>query len=124
MTSEDRELVEWLATKVMGWQDGRRYVGTAGGYIPIWVNMDGVCQCTVDAWDPLQPGMQIWQLWNEFQRTAEQSIKLEQMLLPRWGVSSRPLFTGADFGPLKVYDSGPRALCEAIAAATGYVRKV
>jgi hypothetical protein len=109
-TNRDRSLVEHLKLKVMGWhRDGAAWWTREGGLVlrGIW-----------DTWNPLEPSAATWMVWE---RAREMGIDLYLHAPPRqpWEAFQEAVLDVPDMG--RTADSGPRAICEAIGKATGFV---
>jgi hypothetical protein len=103
MPSDDRSLKGHLATKVMGCH---RPQGCNW-----WYNADGMAVFH-DQWQPLDSWADAGMVWE---KARGMGIRLELHGRPEstWYCSWKPTYCVTE-------DSGPRAICEAIARATGF----
>lgn len=111
-TDRDKSLVEWLATRIMGWH--REAPGSPCPMSEHWFEFeDGEeCLAAYPEWNPLIPGAATWEVWEKA-REMGHIVRLHGFLDEWVAVCS-------DAGVTVYSDSGPRAICEAVALLTGW----
>jgi hypothetical protein len=108
-TERDKSLVEWLAAKVMGWERSR---GEGRYAIERWYAKDGAWFPL--SWNPLDSWADAGMLITTLQETASIDSKAYYLL----HTIGRSLLLKD--GNLMMMHLMPRAICEAIARATGW----
>jgi hypothetical protein len=115
-SDRDRSLVKWLAENVMGW-----HAGIYNG-VQVWGDKYGEQRAyalyhnrTVEAWNPLTSWADAGMVWE---KAREKELRLEL----RGYADSWEAIWSVSGGPWRAntFSSGPRAICEAVARATGW----